>query len=280
MASNKYPWVKNLDGADKPQIFPGKVQAGSTQEIKRGEICVFNETSGYWVPVDAVADYGYSLAIANEEQKSDGLARYMEFIALRLGDVFEYELDASAQIELGDGLELTASNSQKLTRDVDGNAVAHVVGIDNYPEEGTTLGYRSYAQVVFNPEFSYWEKNVRGKNLVKVMAKTADYTLKVEDCGAIVTNKGASGTVVITAPNAVVPVGWNVKLACMAAQAFRFDPKPDTAKVYIAGAANTAGKYASVTDEGDFMHLVWDGTDWLCYASISGADGDISIEGG
>lgn len=278
MADNKYPWVKHLEGAYKPQIFPGKVQAGSTQAIKRGEICAFNETSGYWVPVDAAADYAYPLAIANEEQKSDDSERYMEFLALRLGDVFEFEIDSSAQVELGDGMELTASDSQKLTRDVDGNAVAHVVGIDNYPETGTTLGYRTYAQVVFNAEFSYWEKNVRGKNLVKVMAKTEAYTLKLEDCGAIVTNKGADGAVVITAPNAVVPVGWNVKLACMAGQELRFVPKPETAQVYIKGAAQAAGKYASVTDEGDFMHLVWDGTDWLCYASISGADADITIE--
>ena len=81
-AVNKFPFVKNLRGAEM-LVFPGKVQAGSTQAIKAGEICTFNETAGYFVPVDAVADRHYSLAIAYEEQKAADLARYMNFIALR-----------------------------------------------------------------------------------------------------------------------------------------------------------------------------------------------------
>lgn len=277
-AVNLSPWVKNLSGTDKPLIFPGKVQAGGTQAIKRGEICTFNETSGYFVPVDAVADNAYALAIANEEQKAADLERYLEFIALRPDDVFEFVLDASAQIALGDGLELTASNSQKLTRDVDGDAVAFVVNIDNYPETGTTALYRSYAQVVFNPVYSYWCQTVLKSGLKKVLAKTAAYTLLPEDLGAIVTNKGASGSVTLTAPNAIVPVGWWFDMAVMADQAFVFDPKPDTAACYIKGAAQTAGNYVSVTDIGDYIRWVWDGTDWLGYLSISGADADITVE--
>ena len=93
-AVNLYPWVRNLNGTDKPLILPGKVQAGSTAAIKRGEICTFNETSGYFIPANAVADSQYSLAIANEEQKSTDLERYMEFIMLRKEDVFEITLAA------------------------------------------------------------------------------------------------------------------------------------------------------------------------------------------
>lgn len=279
MAVNLSPWIKNLGGADRPLLFPGKVQAGATAAIKRGEICTYDETSGYFIPANAVADRMYSLAIANEEQKADGLARYMEFIALRPEDVFEFVLDAAAQVELGDGLELTASDSQKLTRDVDGDAVAFYVGIDNYPMTGTTLLNRSYAQVVFNPIYSYWMQRVLKNNLMKVMAKTSAYTLKVEDCGALITNKGASGSVTITAPEATVPVGYNVRIMAAAAQTLIFDPKPDTASVIVKGGIQTAGKYISVTDEGDFVHLVWDGTDWLAFSSISGADGDITVEG-
>jgi len=276
MAVNKYPWVRNIHGANEPLIIMGKVQAGSTQEIKRGEICVFNETSGNFVPADAAADSQYTMAIANEEQKAADSARYMEFIAIREGDVFEFELAAAAQVAYGDGYEI--SNSQKLASDPDGNVIAYVVGRQNYPEEGTTLLSVSYAEFSFIREVSYLYRNMVPSNIAKVMAKTADYTLLMEDNGAIITNKGASGAVVITAPTSVVPIGWHVKLAAMAAQALRFDPKPDTAQIYIAGGAQTAGKYAGITDEGDFMHLVWDGTDWLCYASISGADGDIDVE--
>jgi len=281
MAVNKYPWVKNLGGDIKPLVFPGKVQAGSTQAIKRGELCTFDETAGYWIPVDAVADRRYSLAISNEEQKAADVARYMEFIAIREDDVFEFAIDAAAAIVIGDGLELTASDSQKLTKDQDGDCVAFVCGFDNYPVSGTTITNKSTAQVVFNPVYSYWCMTVLRKNLKKVINTKANLTLKVEDCGAIVTNMGASGGVTITAPTPAtapgLPIGWNVTLACSAADAMAFDPKPDTASVIIKGAVHTAGNTVSITDEGDFISLVWDGTNWLSYASISGADDDITL---
>ncbi len=273
MAVNKQPWLKNLSNQNK-LIFPGKVQAGSSATIKRGEICTYDETSGYFIPANAAADRRYSLAIANKEQKADDLARYMEFIALRPDDVFEFALDASAQIELGDGLELTASDSQKLTRDVDGDAVAFVVNIDNYPEEGTTLLYRSYAQCVFNPVYSYWMQRVLKNRLMKVITTADDMTLKIEDCGAVVLVTAAK---TVTAPSNV-PAGWNFKFVVGADAAAKFDPKPDTAAVYIKGAKQTAGMYVSMTDIGDFAEFVFDGTDWIAVNSISGADADITIE--
>jgi hypothetical protein len=275
-AVNLYPWVYNLNGATKPLIFRGKVQAGSTQAIKRGEICTYDETSGYFIPADAVADYRYSLAIANEEQKSDGLARYMEFIALREDDVFEFELDASVQIALGDALTLTASNSQKLTRDLDGYGVAFSVGDSNYPEVGTTLRYDTYARVCFNPTFSYWCQRVKNRNIKKYIDFTTSVTPKIEDCGAVFTSTGG-GT--ITAPNGIVPVGWFIDVVCVAAAAVIFDPKPDTSSIIIKGGVQSAGKYSSITDEGDFMRVLWNGTYWVAVMSISGADGDISVEG-
>ena len=273
-AVNKSPFLKNLSNA--PIIlFPGKVQAGSTATIKRGELCTYDETSGYFTALDAVADMRYSLAIANEEQKAGDLERYMEFQALRPDDVFEFELDASVQIALGDGLEPTASNSQKLTRDIDGNAIAFSVAIDNYPESGTTMLYRSYGQVVFNPAFSYWMQRVMKNNLKKVISTAASITLKIEDCGAVVL---VTDTATITLPEANVPIGWNVKLVVCADVVMTVDPKPDTAGIFIKGSApHTAGNTISVTDAGDFMELVWDGTNWVAVNSISGADGDITL---
>lgn len=274
MAENKSPFVKNLLGAPA-QTFPGKVQAGSTAAIKKGELCTYDETSGYFVSLDAVADARYSLAIAAEEQKSTDLERYIEFYALRPEDVFEFILDASAQIALGDGLEPTASDSQKLTRDVDGNAIAFSVAIDNYPEVGTTLQYRTHGQVVFNPVHSYWMQRVLKNRLKKVISTGASITLKVEDCGAVVL---VTDTATITLPEANVPIGWNVKLVVCAAVVMTVDPKPDTAGIIIKGAGpHTAGHVVSVTDEGDFMELVWDGTNWVAVNSISGADGDITL---
>ena len=274
-AVNKYPFVKNLSG-EKPLIFPGLVQAGSTATIKRGEICTFDETSGYWIPANAIADARYSLAIANEEQKSDGLARYMEFMALRPDDVFEFVLDAAAQVALGDGLEITASDSQKLTKNVDGFAVAFVVGSSNYPESGTTLRSISSAEVIFNPVYSYWMQRVLKNKLMKVVTVTDDITLKIEDCGALFLVTEAQ---TITLPNAIVPVGWNVKIIIGGDATVVIDPKPDTSGFYIKGALQAAGKYISMTDIGDFVELVWDGTNWIAANSLSGADGDITVEG-
>lgn len=275
MAVNKYPFVKNLGGDTKPLLFPGLVQAGSTATIKRGEICVYDETTGYWVAANAVADCIYGLAIANEEQKSTDVARYMEFMALREDDVFEFALDAAAQVALGDGLTLTASDSQTLTRNVDGNAVAFVVGIANYPESGTTLRSISSAQVIFSPVFSYWMQRVLKNRLYKVISKAASYTLKIEDCGAVVI---VTNTATITLPEANVPIGWNVKLVLGAAVVMTVDPKPDTAGIIIKGAEpHTAGNTVTVTDGSDFMELVWDGTNWIAVNSISGADGDITL---
>lgn len=278
MATNKSPWVKNLHGDVVPLVISMKAAAGTTRTFKMGEILTYNENSGVVTAVDAVADASYSLVIAAEEQKATDPARYVPCYMLRDGDVFEFALATAAQVAYGNGLSLTASQSQQLTVDVDGVAVAMSVGTDNVPQVGTTLLSKSYVQAVFHPEFSYWYKNVMQKNLKKVMAKTAAYTLTLEDNGAIITNKGASGSVTVTAPTSVVPVGYHVFLAAMADQALVFDPKPDTAKVYIKGAAQTAGYYFSVTDIGDFAQLVWDGTDWLAFGSISGADADITIE--
>ena len=275
MAVNKYPWAKHLGGDTKPLVFPGKVQAGSSAAIKRGEICTYDETTGYFIPANAVADRRYALAIANEEQKAADLERYMGFIALRPEDVFEFELDASAQVALGDGLELTASDSQKLTRDVDGDAVAFVVGQANYPESGTTLRSIGHALVSFNPVYSYWMQRVLKNRLYKLITSTTDMTPKIEDCGAVIM---ATGAQTITLPSGIVPIGYNLKVIVGADAAVVIDPKPDTAGIYIKGALQAAGKYISMTDIGDFVELVWDGTDWIAVNSLSGADADISVE--
>ena len=115
-------------------------------------------------------------------------------------------------------------------------------------------------------------------NTKKVIACTAATTITIADSGAIFHNKGASGSVTLTAPENLVPVGFHFYMSIMADQAFLFDPKPDTAQVYIKGAAQTAGKYISMTDIGDYAMFVWDGTDWLAVNSISGADADIPVE--
>jgi hypothetical protein len=111
---------------------------------------------------------------------------------------------------------------------------------------------------------------------MKVVTVTDDITLKIEDCGALFLVTEAQ---TITLPNAIVPVGWNVKIIIGGDATVVIDPKPDTSGFYIKGALQAAGKYISMTDIGDFVELVWDGTNWIAANSLSGADGDITVEG-
>ncbi len=185
MAENLSPFVRNKYGSEET-IFPGKVQAGSTQAIKRGEICCYNKTAGYWTPISAVADGElYLLAIANEEQKSTDLERFMEFIAPKPGDEFEYEIAASRQVAQGEGFTLTASNSQKLTYSGTAFPVFVACGNDNYPETGTTLTYKTKAVVEMNEKCSFWQVLQGMLQRRKMETITANRTLTYEDSGKI-----------------------------------------------------------------------------------------------
>jgi len=189
MATNKDPFVYSRNKDGKPVMFKGLVQAGSTQAIKRGELCTWNETTGYFIPVNAVADHRYWLAIAAEEQKASGrpeltAIRYIDFYALHPNDIFEFALAAAAAIAYGDPYTLTAADSQKLTAAVGAFAVAISVGDGNYPqEEDTTLRNQSYGRFSFNPAVTWWgnrmSQEVRGGR--KVIAVAATATLKESD---------------------------------------------------------------------------------------------------
>jgi len=91
------------------------------------------------------------------------------------------------------------------------------------------------------------------------------------------TNLGAGGIVTATLPQNP-PKGTMYQFACMADQPFRLAPGAAGA-IYVKGAKQADNKYVSVTDIGDFIHLVADGNgDWLAVSSISGADADITVE--
>ena len=188
-AVNKDPfrYSKSKDG--KPDVFLGLVQAGGSAAIKVGEICTWDETTSYFVPVNAVADHRYPLAISKEEQKSTGRAeltaiRYIEFYSLHPNDVFEFELAAARTLALGDPFTLTASNSQKLTYGAGAFAVAISVDFGNYPqEEDTTIRSQSFARVRFNPAVSYHGFRLAQAQRAgrRVIASASTETLKESD---------------------------------------------------------------------------------------------------
>ena len=205
-AVNKDPFCYSKSKDGKPSVFLGLIQAGATQPIKVGEICTFDETTAYFIPVTAVADHRYKLAVAKEEQKASGRAelvkaRYIEFYSLDPNDVFEFPLAAAQSLALGDPFTLTASDSQKLTAAAGAFAVAINVDCGHYPqEEDTTIRNQSYARVTFNPAASWW--GFRMSQVVRpgrrVISVAATETLKESDMYNTLIL--IAGTTVITLP--------------------------------------------------------------------------------
>lgn len=262
MAVNKDPFVYSNRKDGKPHMFKGLVQAGSTQAIKRGEICTWNETTGYFVPIDAVADHRYPLAIAAEEQKASGrhelvAARYIEFYSLHPEDVFEFQLAAAAAVAVGDPYTLTATTTQKLTAAAGAFAVAHVVGDDHYPqEEDTTIRNQSYARFSFNPCVSYW--GFRFSKLVnpgrRVVAVAATATILESDMyNTLILISGAT---TITLP-AVKP-GMDAIFVNIDGDTQSINPN-DSDKIRLLGALLDDGDSITQTTVGFEVHLLTEG---------------------
>jgi len=279
MAVNNDPfcYTRNKDGL--PVVFKGLVQAGSTQAIKVGEICTWDETTGYFVPVDAVADSRYMLAIAKEEQKATGrgeltASRYIDFYALHPDDVFEFELAAARSLALGDPFTLTASNSQKLTYANGDFAVAICVDDNHYPqEEDTTIRNQSYARVSFNPAVTWW--GYRMSQIVRpgrrVISTAADLTLKESDCyGGTVVLVTAAKTITLPA----VKPGMDVTVLGTGANAINVDPDDDD-KIRLSGAQLDDGdKLTSGGAAGDSVRLYTESADGWIAETIKGTWSD------
>lgn len=260
MAVNKDPFRYSLSKDGKPEKFKGLVQAGSTQAIKVGEICAWDETSGYWAPIDAVADHRYKLAISAEEQKSSGRAeltaiRYIDFYSLHPNDVFEFELAAARSLAVGDCFTLTASDSQKLTYSAAAFPVARNVGRGHYPqEEDTTIRNQSYALVVFNEAVSYhgWKMSFGARLGRRFISTAVDLTLTDGECYN--THILVTAAKIITLPS--IESGMDVIIEGTGANAVVVSPNASDA-IRLAGASLGADTDAtSGGGAGDRLHLV------------------------
>jgi len=266
-AVNKDPFVHSKSKDGKPSIFKGLVQAGGSQVIKIGEICTWDETTGYFVPVNAVADHRYMLAIAKEEQKAAGraeltAARYIDFYSLDPADVFEFELDAARSLAIGDPFTLTASDSQKLTYGAGAFAVAINVDCGHYPqEEDTTIRNQSYTRVSFNPAVTWWgfrmSQLVRGGR--RVIAVAADATIKESDMYNTLIL--ISGTTTITLP-AVKP-GMDAIFINTDGADQNIDPNASD-KIRLDGALLDDGDKIAQSTVGYYCQLITESADGFC----------------
>jgi hypothetical protein len=271
-AVNKDPFVRTLNKDGLPVLFRGKVQIGTTQAIKVGELCAFNKTAGYWIPVSAVNDFIYALAIAKEEQTAADLARYVEFYALHPNDQFEFEIDAALALALGDTFILTVSNSQKLTYSAGGYPVARCVDDGHYPQKtDTTIRNRSFAVVSFSPTISYWGLvlNGSGWNSKKVVVAGGSLTLYSEMSGLVLLNTGLTAEALHVLP-LNPPSGCNFTAYCTAAYAHGFDP-PSDGGIYGTTAKNADGHKMTIDGIGDAIQVIAIGDkDWALVVSASG----------
>ncbi len=278
MATNKDPfrYSKSKDG--KPDVFLGLVQAGGSQAIKIGEICTWDETTGYFVPVDAVGDHRYPLAISKEEQKATGRGeltaiRYIEFYSLDPNDVFEFELAAARTLALGDPFTLNA-DSQKLTYGAGAFAVAISVDYGNYPqEEDTTIRSQSFARVSFNPIASYHgfrlAQDLRGGRKVIVSAATAD----VKESDMYNTLFLVAGTTILSLP-AVKP-GMDAIFVSTDAADHTLNPD-DADKIRLDGALLDDGDAVKTSEIGRWGQLITEGANGFILLSTPGQWADAS----
>ena len=101
------------------------------------------------------------------------------------------------------------------------------------------------------------------------LAKTGDYTVLAADFGKILTNTGASGTVVFTLPSAVTYPGTVLRFHLFAAQIVRL--LPVTGQAVCLNSSVVVTKYLNIAGViGNYCEIVSDGTQWLVtqYAGV------------
>jgi len=278
-AVNKDPFVRSTRKDGLPSVFKGLVQAGATAAIKVGEICTFNETTGYFIPVNAVADHRYPLAIAKEEQKASGRAeltaiRFIEFYSLDPADQFEFPLAAAQALALGDPFTLTASDSQKLTAAAGAFAVAICVDDGHYPQEEdyTPIRSRSYAVVSFNPAASYWgyrmSQVVRGGR--RIITSSGAFALAENDMYNTLVLATTTSTITLPA----VKPGMDTIIVSVAAAVITVSPNASD-KIRVKGAQLADDKdISNVTTAaaGDTVQLLTESADGFIAISVEGGN--------
>jgi hypothetical protein len=108
----------------------------------------------------------------------------------------------------------------------------------------------------------------------EVLAIAADATLTNEDMGKIVTNRGASGAVVITLPSASGEnAGGSVEVHVVANQSLRVQAATNDKMVLINDAAGDYVEWSTGNEKiGGGGLFVSDGTNWLFSAMNAGAN--------
>jgi hypothetical protein len=227
--------------------------AGSTHIFKGGFVGL--DANGYARPL-AAGDRCVGLSY-EEADNSGGSGGDVSARVFTLGD-FGHPLTGASLTDIGRAVY--ASSDDTLTFDPSGNSFV------GYVQDYVTTNEIILRLTTAGP--------IR---MAPITHHAANFTLTTAHSGTVHTNLGASGAVVATLPQSP-PKGTEYKFVCMADQELRLEPGA-AGGIYIKGAKQADDKYVSITDIGDFIHLVADGNgDWVAVASIGGADADITVE--
>jgi len=210
---------------------------------------------GYAQPLaagDAVAGIAYEAADNTAGQDGDVMVR-----VFTLGD-FGMTLAGATTANIGQSV--FASDDATLTFDPDGHS------------------FVGYVQDVMTANDIVLRLDIRkAVGMAAIWHHTTGFSLTPAQSGTVHTNLAAVGVITATLPQSP-PKGTTFQFVCMADQELRLDPGL-AGGVYIKGAKQADTKYVSITDIGDFIHVVADGNgDWVAIASISGADADITVQ--
>lgn len=230
-------------------------QVGAGKHIYKGAF-VGLASDGYAQPLtagDACVGVAYEEGDNSSGQDGDN--------SVRVFTVGDFGLTLSGATVASIGQVVFASDDATLTFDPDGNS------------------FVGYVQDVVTANEVVLRLDAKGPvGVAPIWHHTANFTLTGAQSGTLHTNLGAGGAITATLPQSP-PKGTMYQFVCMADQELRVDPGA-AGGIYIKGAKQADDKYVSVTDIGDFVHLVADGNgDWVAVASINGADADITVEG-
>ena len=135
MANIPSPWRGSAMGAGPLfQSFP--VAVGTTRTIDKGDICYMDTGDSDLIKVSGPTDNLHAHVIADEAQTATDPERFLRCIVPKYGDVFEFDLDASTQVQWGQRLQISDSQTLKVSPT---DSVACVVETDAIlPKTGAT----------------------------------------------------------------------------------------------------------------------------------------------
>lgn len=106
----------------------------------------------------------------------------------------------------------------------------------------------------------------------RIVAKTASYTVTVDESGTLFTNRGATAAITFTLPlNSTCPIGTHFEFFGISATGYTVASNPsDTIVTKNDAAADSITNTTTSLMIGGANKFVWDGTSWLHYAQSVG----------